>query len=148
MDKIDKITSERQEARAKLLGAEGRINELDRQIESLMIQSKERGKTILELTDELEKKDIGIAHFESEKNRLEERIKNILTRKEYLDFGVLVVDTPQGLSKENTDSLLNPLQERMNEQMKVIGVDIPIIIMPSGVKSFNTYMAESIKEEK
>ena len=37
-------------------------------------------------------------------------------------------------------------KDRMNEQMKSIGVDMPIIIMQGSVKSFNTYMIDSVKK--
>jgi len=108
MDKIETVTSERQEARAMLLGAEGKITKLKKENMELNEKHKELSK--------------------------------------YIEFGVMLVDMPLGLGKEKTDELLKPIQERMNEQMKSIGIDMPIIIMQGNVKSFNTYMVDSVKK--
>ena len=125
MDKIETVTSERQEARAKLLGVEGKI---------------------AELTDELGRKDEMLELIGGEVKRLRKMIDRLMSIPKRVDFGVVVVDIPQGLSKEKTDELLKPVQDRMNEQMKSIGVDMPVIIMPGSVKSFDTYMIDSVKK--
>ena len=99
-----------------------------------------------EHVDDLEKKDEVIGNLEGQIGMLRKQIEKLHKPKGYVEFGVMLVDMPLGLGKEKTDELLKPIQERMNEQMKSIGVDMPIIIMQGSVKSFNTYMIDSVKK--
>jgi len=97
---------------------------------------------------ELEQDNINLQiELKTQKRELKKAEPKLIEPKKYVEFGVMVVESPLGLSKEKTDELLKPVQERMNEQMELIGVDMKVIVMQGAVKSFDTYMVDAKKEE-
>jgi len=80
------------------------------------------------------------AKLKEENKRLKEWCEELSRPDDIKEIGVLTVEIPLNLGKEQTDNILKMVQGVVDAEMKRLNIEMDWIIMPNIVKSVQTIM--------
>jgi hypothetical protein len=84
----------------------------------------------------------------AENERLKEWVKELSRNLDVKEIGVLTVDVPLNLGKEQTDKVLDMVRQVVDAEMERLNIEMDWIIMPSIVKSVQTIVINVKENDK